>query len=204
MLKAIIFDMDGLMVDTEPLSRQAWDSVLNTFGYTLSDEVYLQMIGRRSRESVQIAWNAYPLPISAEELLARKTAVFETHLLQNTPIMPGLMELHAEIAKRQIPWAVATSSPRHHAETILTQLELTNSCHAIAAGDEVVYSKPAPDIYFLAAQRLGIAPENCLALEDSVPGSQAAVAAGMTTIAIPNGDTRASRFPHIHHVQVGS
>lgn len=200
MLKAIIFDMDGLMVDTEPLARQAWDTVLSTFGHRLTDEIYLQMIGRRSRESVQIAWNAYQPPISAEELLARKTAVFETHLAQGIPIMPGLLELHTEIARRHLPWAVATSSPRHHAQTILTQLGLIHTCRAIAAGDEVQHGKPAPDIYLLAAQRLGIAPQDCLALEDSVPGSQAAVAAGMTTIAIPNGDTQASRFPHVHHI----
>ena len=185
------------MVDTEPLSRQAWDTILNTFGYSLSDEVYSQMIGRRSQESSVIAWNAYPLPISPEELLARKTAVYNKRLAQRVPIMPGLLELHTEIARRQIPWAVATSSPRHHAHTILNQLQLTP--HAIAAGDETTHGKPAPDIYLLAAQRLGIPPQDCLALEDSVTGSQAAVAAGLTTIAIPN-NTPASHFLHVHHI----
>jgi HAD superfamily hydrolase (TIGR01509 family) len=198
MLKAIIFDMDGLMVDTEPLSRQAWDAVLDLFGYALSDEVYFQMIGRRSDESAHMAWKAYDLPISAEELLARKTAVFETKLAQGIPIMPGLIELQAEIGRRQIPWAVATSSPRHHAEIILAQLELTAVCHALASGNEVANGKPAPDIYLLAAQRLGIAPEDCLALEDSIPGSQAAVTAGMVTVAVPNGRAHADAFSHAH------
>ena len=200
MLKAIIFDMDGLMVDTEPLSRQAWDSVLGRFGYALTDEVYLKMIGRRSDESSQIAWSAYKLPITAEELLGRKTAVFQTRLEQGIPVMSGLMPLQAEVARRQIPWAVATSSPYHHAETILSQLGLADACHAIAAGNEVVHGKPAPDIYLLAAQRLGVASEECLALEDSIPGSQAAVAAGMVTVAVPNSDTQSNAFAHTHYV----
>ena len=200
MLKAIIFDMDGLMVDTEPLSRQAWDAVLDTFGYALSNEVYWQMIGRRSDESVQIAWSAYDLPLTAEELLRQKTALFEARLAQGIPLMPGLMPLQAEIARRQIPWAVATSSPRHHAEIILAQLALADSCRAIAGGDEVRQGKPAPDIYLLAAERLGIAPAHCLALEDSVPGSQAAVAAGMVTVAVPGGDRAAAEFAHAHYI----
>ena len=200
MLKAIIFDMDGLMVDTEPLSRQAWDAVLDPFGYALSDEVYWQMIGRRSEESAQIAWSAYELPVTAEELLERKTAVFEARLAQGIPLMPGLKSLHAEIAQRQIPWAVATSSPRYYAETILAQLALADSCQAIAGGDEVRHGKPAPDIYLLAAERLGIAPADCLALEDSVPGSQAAVAAGMVTVAVPDGDRATADYPHVRYV----
>ena len=188
------------MVDTEPLARQAWDNVLSGFGHSLSDKVYQQMIGRRSDESSRIVWQTYPLPISVETLLAQKTAAYNTTLAQGAPIMPGLMELHTEIARRQIPWAVATSSPRHHAQTILAQLGLSDNCHAIAAGDETTHGKPAPDIYLLAARRLGITPRDCLALEDSVLGSQAAAAAGMITVAIPNGDTQASRFPHVHHI----
>lgn len=188
------------MVDTEPLSRQAWDAVLGPFGYALADEVYWQMIGRRSDESSQIAWAAYDLPITAEELLARKSAVFQTTLEQGIPIMPGLMPLLAEIARRQIPWAMATSSPYHQAETVLAQLGLADACRAITAGNEVSHGKPAPDIYLLAAQRLGIAPEDCLALEDSVPGSQAAAAAGMITVAVPNGDTQINAFPHAHYI----
>ncbi|VAW34958.1 hydrolase, haloacid dehalogenase-like family [hydrothermal vent metagenome] len=115
------------------------------------------------------------------------------------PTMSGLYTLHAEIGRRQIPWAVATSSPRAHAVEILQQLGLLQQCRAIAGGDEVVDGKPAPDLYLLAAERLGIAPQSCLALEDSGPGSQAAVAAGMTAIAIPNAQTKTADFSHVHY-----
>jgi HAD superfamily hydrolase (TIGR01509 family) len=194
--QAIIFDMDGLMVDSEPLSRRAWDQVLQAHGHQMTDDVYRQIIGRRTQQSAQIILNAYPLPMTASELAVLKTDNFHKIRAQGIPAMPGLMALQAVIKERQIPWAVATSSPHDHAEIILAQLGLTNTCRAIAAGNEVEHGKPAPDIYLLAAERLGIDPTLCLALEDSEPGCQAAAAAGMKAIAIPNGDTKTAVFPH--------
>lgn len=188
-LTAIIFDMDGLMVDTEPLSRRAWAQVIAPFDAVLTDAVYGRMIGHRTGEAAQILLASADIPLSAEELVGLKTAVFDQILAQGVPVMPGLMELHAEIARRGLPWAVATSSPRHHARQILTQLGLLNRCGAIAGGDEVAHGKPAPDIYLLAAERLGVLPQQCLALEDSAPGCQSAAAAGMTVVAVPNGAT---------------
>ena len=196
---AIIFDMDGLMVDTEPLSRRAWEQVIAPFGAVLDDVVYGRMIGRRSPEAGQILLDAIDIPLSVEELVGRKTAVFDQVLAQGVPIMPGLMELHDEIARLGLPWAVATSSPRHHAQLILTQLGLLNRCGAIAGGDEVAHGKPAPDIYLLAAERLDVSPQQCLALEDSAPGCQSAAAAGMTVTAVSTSLDPGS-FPCANHV----
>lgn len=199
-LTAIIFDMDGLMVDTEPLSRRAWEQVIAPFGAALTDAVYGRMIGRRSSEAAQILLDAVQIPLTAEELVREKTAVFNQILAQGVPIMPGLMALHAEIARRGLPWAVATSSSRHHAQQILTQLGLLERCSALAGGDEVANGKPAPDIYLLAAERLGIAPHHCLALEDSATGCKAAAAAGTKVVAVPNGTTKMGTFSCAHHV----
>lgn len=199
-LSAIIFDMDGLMVDTEPLSRQAWEQVLALYDYTMDDEVYGRMIGLRSAESVLVLLDAYPLPLTAAETMRRKKAFLDERLTQGIPIMPGLMELHAAIAQRDLRWAVATSSPRHHARHILAQIGLLESCQAIVGGDEVDNGKPNPAIYLLAAKRLGIPPQQCLALEDSAPGCQAAHQAGMTTIAIPNGATETAIFSCAKHI----
>ena len=199
-LTAIIFDMDGLMVDTEPLSRRAWAQVIATFGAVLTDEVYGRMIGRRTPEAAQILLASADIPLSAEDLVGQKTAVFDQILAQGVPVMSGLLELHTEIARRGLPWAVATSSPRHHAQQILTQLGLLESCGAIAGGDEVTHGKPAPDIYLLAAERLGVLPVKCLALEDSAPGCQSAAAAGMMVVAVPNGATETAVFPCANHI----
>ncbi len=199
-LSAIIFDMDGLMVDTEPLSRRAWAQVLAFYGLELDDAVYGRMIGHRTDKATQIFLDNYDIPLTAAETMQQKDMIFQDILAKGTPIMPGLMELHVAIARRGLPWAVATSSPRAQAEYILTELGLRQSCRAIAGGDEVAHGKPAPDIYLLAAERLGISPQRCLALEDSAPGCQAAAQAGMVTIAIPNGATETAVFPCAHHI----
>ena len=133
-------------------------------------------------------------------IINKRAAIYSQIRANGVPTMPGLHALHDEIARRNIPWGIATSSPRAHAVEILQQLGLQERCRAIAAGDEVTNGKPHPDIYLLAARRLGIAPQDCLALEDSGPGSQAAVNAGMTVIAIPNAQTKTADFSHVHYL----
>jgi HAD superfamily hydrolase (TIGR01509 family) len=196
--QAIIFDMDGLMVDSEPLSRRAWNQILLAHDYDMTDDIYRQIIGRRTEQSAEIILGYYPLPMTATELATQKGVIFHEIRAQGIPAMPGLIALQATIKERGLPWAIATSSPRHHAEIILAQLGLREFCHAIAAGNEVAHGKPAPDIYLLAAQRLNIDPTVCLALEDSEPGCQAASAAGMKVIVIPNGETKTAVFSCAH------
>lgn len=198
-LSAIVFDMDGLMVDSEPLSQQAWDDYLRPFGHQLSQETVESIIGFRADVSTPIIKKMFNLPESVSQIIANRAAIYSQIRANGVPTMPGLHELHKTIARRQLPWAVATSSPRRHAIEILQQLGLKEQCYAIAAGDEVAHGKPAPDIYLLAAERLGVPPRNCLALEDSGPGSKAAVAAGMAVIAIPNAQTKTADFSHVHY-----
>ncbi len=197
---AIVFDMDGLMVDSEPLSRRAWDEYLRPYNQHLTDDLQSRIIGLRGDQSSALIREEFNLPEPTVVILAERRRIYQRLRAEGVPVMPGLMELHAVIAERNIPWAVATSSPREHAEEILTQLGLDNDVSAIAAGDEVTHSKPAPDIYQLAARRLGVPPGKCLALEDSSPGSRAAVAAGMLTVAIPNSETKSADFSHAHYV----
>ena len=199
-LQAIIFDMDGLMVDSEPLSQQAWNQFLRPFGHQLTDAIIHQIVGLRAEMSAQFIKDTFHLPVSVPDIIRRRAAIYADIRARGVPAMPGLQTLHAEIARRQIPWGVATSSPRPHAEEILDQLGLQETCGAIAAGTEVKAGKPAPDIYLLAAARLDVPPTACLALEDSGPGSQAAVAAGMRTVAIPNEQTKTADFSHAYAV----
>ncbi len=204
---AVVLDMDGLMVDSEPLSRRAWDQVLGRYGRTLDDKAYRAIIGHRTDESAATLIDAYSLPLSVNDLVQEKTKALVKIRARGVPIMPGLYDFHARIVAHDLPWAVATSSPRAHAEEILEQLGLDASCRSIAGGDEVVQGKPAPDIYLLAAARLGIKPRQCLALEDSAPGCQSAAAAGMMVVAIPNDDTKVVDisiadyiYPSLHEV----
>lgn len=205
--KAIIFDMDGLMVDTEPISRRAWDQVLAPYGQEIDDDLYQRMVGHRLDQSAQMVLDALDIPLSLHQLVVQKTAVFETMRAQGTPIMPGLMALQAELARRDLPWGVATSSPRRHALDTLQQLGLADACQIVVGGNEVPRSKPAPDIYELAARRIGVPPVHCLALEDTVTGCRAAAAAGMVTVAVPGVQMETAVFDFVpycfsslHHV----
>ncbi len=199
-LQAIVFDMDGLMVDTEPLSFEVWAALLREHGHELDHETYGRMIGRRTDESARLVLSRYPLPFSIPELVAHKSQLWEARWRQGVPAMPGLFELHEEIRRRGIPWAVATSSPRYYAEQILQQLGLWPTNGVFVGGDEVAHGKPAPDLYLLAAERLGIPAESCLALEDSVPGARAALAAGMQLIVVPAGTAPPGIFDFAPHV----
>lgn len=193
-IEAVIFDMDGLMVDTEPLARASWDRVVESHGGPLSDAAYLQMLGRPTHASAEIVLVDRDLPWTAEELIERKTAAYLATLDDGVPSMPGLYELLDEIEARGMPWGVATASPRAIAEIVLQKLELTERCSALAGVDDVVHSKPAPDLYLLVAERLGVAPQNCLALEDTETGCRAAAAADMTVLAVPGEMTQQGAF----------
>lgn len=200
-ITAVVFDMDGLMVDSESLAREVWNTVLADFGCQMDDDTHRRMVGRRTSESARIVQERFDLPLSPAELADRKTQLWESvWRRRRLPLMPGLERLQEDLDRRQIPWGVATSSPRHYAEHVVAGLPLSGHCRAIAAGDEVEQGKPAPDIYLLAAERLQIAPERCLALEDSLPGGQAAQAAGMTLAAVPNGATAAGDFSFADYV----
>ena len=197
---AIVLDMDGLMVDSEPLSRCAWAQVLDAHGHTLNDATYNSIIGYRIDESAAMLIEAYDLSLAVDVLAREKTDALAKIRAGGVPAMPGLYELHEGITRRGLPWGVATSSPRSHAEEILVQLGLSDSCQAIVGGDEVPQGKPAPDIYLLFAKRLGVPASHCLAIEDSAPGCRSALSAGMTVVAVPNVDTKNADFSDVDFV----
>ncbi len=193
---AVIFDMDGLMVDTEPLSRQAWDQVLGAMGVdSLDDSQYNQLIGRRLQETAELLADAYDLPVDPAVLGRQKNEAFAEIRAAGVPVMPGLHDLLEKLERLNVPWGVATSSPRQVAEEIVAQLGLTESCQAIAAGDEVAQGKPAPDVYLLAAERLNVPPQQCLAFEDSMLGCQSAHAGGLVTVVVPTVPADPDQFP---------
>jgi HAD superfamily hydrolase (TIGR01509 family) len=151
-------------------------------------------------ESAAIVVSTYDLPIAPGELANIKEREMARLRAEGLPVMPGLHRLVDHLNEQGIPWAVATSSRRHYALDVLAQLGLTDTCCAVAAGNEVKQGKPAPDIYLLAAERLKVTPKQCLALEDSVPGGRAAIAAGMSLAAVPNGHTTMADFPFAHYI----
>ncbi|MGD2050315.1 MAG: HAD family phosphatase, partial [Chloroflexota bacterium] len=111
-IQAIIFDLDGLMVDTEPLARRSWEMVLNDFGKRLDEPTFQQMIGLRRMDSAILVLEKLDLDLPPDELLERKEIYLAELLANRIPTMPGLRRLVEELKQHKLPWGVATSSPK--------------------------------------------------------------------------------------------
>ena len=186
MIRAVIFDMDGLMLDTERLAQQAWQHAGAELGYPLPDELYLQAIGRTAVATEALLRNGFGADFPFPAIYARKQQYYHEALAQAIPTKTGLFELLALVDRLGLPKAVATSTARPLAIKKLTTAGLFPHFAVIVCGDEIANGKPAPDIFLAAAAKLAIAPAHCLVLEDSPAGIQAAHAAGMVPIHVPD------------------
>ena len=184
---AVIFDMDGLMLDTEIHAAQAWIDAALLLGMHFDRDVTMHMVGRNSRDCMALIRAHHGPDYPVEALLDAWHGAYEAIIdREGIAVKPGLFDLLAWLEVEGIPKAVATSTRRARAQAKLTRTDLAHRFAAIVGGDEIVRSKPAPDIYLEAAMRLGIPAVDCVALEDSEPGIDAALAAGMTPIMVPD------------------
>jgi HAD superfamily hydrolase (TIGR01509 family) len=185
MIKAVVFDMDGVLIDSEPV----WERVRRRFvadhGGRWADDTQDRLMGMSTAE-----WSAYlatDLGITgltprqvADQVITAMADEYSRHL----PLLPGALGAVRALAGRW-PLAVASSSPRSLIETVLATADLESAFAATVSSEEVPRGKPAPDVYLAAAERLATAPTACAGVEDSSNGLRAAVAAGLTVIAIP-------------------
>ncbi len=182
---AVVFDMDGLMLDSERVERWAWRSACAARGYDFDDPFHRTLVGRRDADVRRDLSARFGASFPLDEVQA------EAHVLwlgrvreQGMPPKPGLAELLQVIEELGLPKAVATSSIRSRVELSLGALAARFD--AIVTGDEVRAGKPDPEIYLTAADRIGVPPGACLALEDSAAGLLAAERAGMVAVLIPD------------------
>lgn len=193
-VKALIFDMDGLLVDSEPLARNAMEAFLAGHGLQLRQEIQRQLLGRRLPEAVAIVKDGYGLPQPVEVLTAEYAAMRLDAIRGNLVTMPGVEALFAFGKAHHLPMALATSAMREHANVSLAEANLAGRFDAEVTGDEVHRGKPAPDLFLLAAERLGVDPAACVVFEDAPNGIAAARAAGMRAAAVPNDQNRQHPF----------
>jgi HAD superfamily hydrolase (TIGR01509 family) len=184
---AVIFDMDGLMVDTEPLAARAWTVGADDIGIDFDHAVTARLIGRNYPDCMALLrahhGDAYPV----EDLMRAWHHAYDAIVLaEGIALKPGLLPLLAWLEAEAIPKAVATSTRRSRALAKLEHIGLLARFPVLVGGDEVANGKPAPDIFVAAAESLGVAAHACLVLEDSEPGVRGALAAGMTPIMVPD------------------
>jgi len=187
-VEAVVFDMDGLMLDTEPLYKAAWQRASAELGYELDDPAYVKLIGRPTADCEQELLAQFGERFPLDMFRSRWAGLWRVAAAdQGIPTKPGLQELLAFIEERGLPAAVATSSEVDYATFSLRQAGLADRFDVVVTGDQVARGKPAPDIYLEAARRLGVEPRCCIALEDSEAGIVAAAAAGMVVLLVPDG-----------------
>jgi HAD superfamily hydrolase (TIGR01509 family) len=193
MFKAIIFDMDGLMVDTEALQSEAFGTTLRHFGVepVLNAQGIVQTVG--VSDNYARLQKQYGLA-NLDEFIAHKRRIYVEALVRNVTAMPGLHALLQDLTPQSIKKAIASSSAQAHIELIVKKLDIAHHFDAIISGEHIPHSKPAPDIFIEAARRLAVKPADCIVLEDALPGVTAAKAAGMLAVAVPNRFTSHQDF----------
>ena len=184
----VIYDMDGLLLDTESLYERVNSEIVRRYGKTFDKKVKMAIAGRPTLDSARILVDLLQLPITAEEYLSQRNKLLYP-LYPTAEPLPGTIELIQHLSQHNIPQAIATSSSRHHFEMkTVNHQQWLKIFETITLGNdpEIERGKPAPDIFLLAAKRLKANPEQCLVFEDSVAGIKAAIAAGMSVVAVPD------------------
>jgi HAD superfamily hydrolase (TIGR01509 family) len=186
-IKAVIFDMDGLILDTERVAMRAWMSAAAAHGLELSEQVYHGLIGLSSEEGRRYfkrqSWDDTAIELLETTAWTNYVALLEQ---EGVPHKPGLFELLDFLDGRQVRRAVATSTKTQSAKRRLDTVGVLGRFDAVVGGDQVERGKPAPDIYLRAAECLDRSPHECLVLEDSRNGVRAGAAAGMTVFLVPD------------------
>ncbi len=198
-MEAVIFDCDGVLVDSERLCWEAWETVLARHGIALAAGDITRNLGLPDIEIAAYFGKRGSLP-APPMLVAELEELAEVLYATRVVAFPDATALVRRLAAEGVPVAVASNGTRVHVDAMLAAAGLTGLFDASAAVDEVPRGKPAPDLYLEAARRLGIAPPRCIAIEDSPVGARAALAAGMTTVGIARHPSVAHTLAHAHLV----
>ncbi|HEY3969203.1 MAG TPA: HAD family phosphatase [Planctomycetaceae bacterium] len=200
-IRAVVFDLDGLMFNTEDIFNEVGRQVLRRRDKEMTRELLQQMMGRRAPEALQIMIDFHALEADTVAGLIEETRTLFTELaVDRLAPMPGLFELLSHIEARGLVKGVATSSGRRYLEEILGRFDILSRFAMTLSAEDVTHGKPHPEIYQTAAARLGVAPHEMLVLEDSHAGTTAAVAAGAHAVSVPNDHSRYQDFSHAAYI----
>ncbi len=196
-LRAVTFDLDGLMFNTEELYQEVGGVLLGRRGKQITGELLDKMMGRKSNVALALMIEHHQLDATPEQLAAETAEIFGGILPSRLAPMPGLLDLLAALAAANMPKGIATSSGRAFVESVLGVFRLQRRFDFVLTSEDIEHGKPEPDVYRLAAQRHGVPAAEMMVLEDSQIGCQAAVAAGAYTVAVPHGQSMKHQFPGV-------
>jgi HAD superfamily hydrolase (TIGR01509 family) len=182
---ALLWDMDGTLVDTEAYWMAAEYELVESFGGVWSHEHAMAVVGRALTGTAAYIIEHGKVPLGVDEVVGALLASVGRRLREHVPWRPGALELLAEARAAGVPSALVTMSYRSLTDLLLEAMP-TELLAVVVAGDDVTHGKPHPEPYLAAATRLGVAPEACIAVEDSLFGAQSATAAGVPTIVVSN------------------
>ncbi len=187
MIQAFIFDMDGVIIDSEPLHFDVDRKTIAYYGHSVMQKDLERYVGMTNPEQWAIIREEYGIGHTVEEIIEYQMGrkIEELRAAELEPIR-GIIELLAELKKGGIPRAIASSSPPLFIEAVLEKFGLQDEFAVVVSGERVPRGKPAPDVYLRAAELLGVEPAGCVVLEDSKHGIDAAKAAGMRCIGYVN------------------
>ena len=185
MIKAVIFDHDGVIADTEPISFIADNSVLARYGFSISSEENEALIGISSREGWVTFKEMFKIPEAVDWLVSEKTRE-AINIVKSSGIKPseGLLKLISMLQSKGFKLAIASGANRAFIDAVLEKLGISSFFQAIISWENVAKGKPDPEAYIKTSQKLGISPSDCVAIEDSSSGIMAAKAAGMRCVAL--------------------
>ena len=182
-IQAVIWDLDGVIIDSAEEHRQAWLRMAREEGFPMSDADFWATFGKRNDDIMTMLWGALP-PERIKAMADKKERYFRELARQRARPLPGSMELMRGLYEAHYRQALASSTPPENIELISEALGLNRYLAKLVSGETVAHGKPAPDIFLKAAQELDAVPAMCLVIEDAVAGVQAAHAAGMRCIAV--------------------
>ncbi|MFY9251926.1 MAG: HAD family phosphatase [Fuerstiella sp.] len=194
-LFGVIFDVDGVLVDSYEAHFQTWRSCARLHGRDCTEAEFAKAFGRTSREVMRETWDANLTDQEIAVFEDQKEAMYREFIAKNFPEMPGATSLVKTLAAAGIPMAIGSSGPPLNVQAVVKHLNASDTIRTVITGADVKVGKPNPEVFLLGAKGMGMAPERCIVLEDAPPGIEAALAAGMKCLGVVS---RGRTQPELH------